>query len=79
MDKKKVSDEYVSFMGSWLSGTFVGHFVVKLILWGAAIFGLFWLCPSAIKVVAVPVVGFIALRFACVAINKQTDKIGKEK
>ena len=30
IDKKKIANEYTSFMGSWMAGTLIGHYIAKI-------------------------------------------------
>jgi hypothetical protein len=32
MEQKKLSDRYAEFMGSWMAGTVIGHFLGKLVV-----------------------------------------------
>jgi len=38
MERKKLQDRYVEFMGSWMAGTVVGHFLGKIIAAGLIIY-----------------------------------------
>lgn len=72
--KKSFGNDFTEFMGSWMSGIVAGHFIFKLLIWGAIAWGLVVLFPGLAKFILLVVVGVAILSWTCHKINKKIDK-----
>lgn len=73
-EKRSLGNDYTSFMGNWMAGTLVGHFILKFIIWIAIAIGVGMIFPTLAKLLVLLVVGIFLLSGISHWINKKIDR-----